>query len=152
MAKKKTNTGMRVAMAAAGGAGGYAAARLANFGGEKLMEMEFYPDRIKVVNPGDVLATVLGVVLVSYSKNEIVQGAGVGMAVTGGISMGRDLYTSMTDDDPDEIEKRFSDPDLVREEFRPDTPMPKATTREGDKFTLTDEQLAAIDLAEILDQ
>lgn len=104
---KKTNKPMNpILVAALGGAAGFGGARVAKLGGNfaarKVEALANLP-----VNIGSATALVLGVVMTVYGRRPFIQGAGVGMALTGGL----DIITGFGGNDQDDNDNDDDDND-----------------------------------------
>lgn len=96
--KKQPDNWKDIGLAAAGGAGGYLAAKGAKKAGAMIlakMDPEKTPAIFEQINPGSILAGALGAALLIFGKKPIVTGAGVGMV----ISSAADLVGEITPKD-----------------------------------------------------
>lgn len=83
--KKKEADWKQIGLAAAGGAGGFLAAKGAKKAGAMVMakvDPDKLPDALQNFNPGSAFAAALGVGLVIWGKKPLLTGAGVGMTLT----------------------------------------------------------------------
>jgi hypothetical protein len=124
--RKKKGTIHPAILAIGGGAAGYAAARGAIYGGNKLAAMPNAPKLAQNFNVGAGLATTAGVLMVIFAKNLAVQSAGIGMVTTSVPEIYKDVKAALAPEIKAERQQRmrFNLAEETADEPGEDMPVP----------------------------